>query len=26
VIPVAIVFMLSQRTLVRGLVGGGVKE
>jgi multiple sugar transport system permease protein len=26
VVPVAIVFMLSQRTLVRGLVGGGVKE
>jgi len=26
VIPVAIVFMLSQRALVRGLVGGGVKE
>jgi multiple sugar transport system permease protein len=25
VIPVAIVFMLSQRALVRGLVGGGVK-
>jgi multiple sugar transport system permease protein len=25
VIPVAIVFMLSQRSLVRGLVGGGVK-
>ena len=25
VVPVAIVFMLSQRTLVRGLVGGGVK-
>jgi multiple sugar transport system permease protein len=26
VVPVAIVFMLSQRSLVRGLVGGGVKE
>jgi multiple sugar transport system permease protein len=26
VVPVAIVFMLSQRALVRGLVGGGVKE
>ncbi len=26
VIPVAIVFMLSQRALVRGLVGGAVKE
>jgi multiple sugar transport system permease protein len=26
VIPVAIVFMLSQRALVRGLVGGGVKQ
>ncbi|MEU5264235.1 carbohydrate ABC transporter permease [Amycolatopsis sp. NPDC021455] len=26
VIPVAVVFMLSQRALVRGLVGGGVKE
>ena len=26
VIPVAIVFMLSQRALVRGLVGGGVKD
>jgi multiple sugar transport system permease protein len=26
VIPIAIVFMLSQRALVRGLVGGGVKE
>ncbi|MDX3187313.1 carbohydrate ABC transporter permease [Streptomyces sp. MN03-5084-2B] len=26
VIPVAIVFLLSQRALVRGLVGGGVKE
>jgi multiple sugar transport system permease protein len=26
VVPVAIVFMLSQRTLVRGLIGGGVKE
>ena len=26
VIPVAIVFMLSQRALVRGMVGGGVKE
>ncbi len=25
VVPVAIVFMLSQRALVRGLVGGGVK-
>jgi multiple sugar transport system permease protein len=25
VIPVAIVFVLSQRALVRGLVGGGVK-
>ena len=25
VIPVAVVFMLSQRALVRGLVGGGVK-
>jgi multiple sugar transport system permease protein len=26
VVPVAIVFMLSQRALVRGLVGGGVKQ
>jgi len=26
VVPVAIVFMLSQRALVRGLVGGAVKE
>jgi multiple sugar transport system permease protein len=26
VIPVAIVFLVSQRALVRGLVGGGVKE
>jgi multiple sugar transport system permease protein len=26
VIPVAVVFVLSQRALVRGLVGGGVKE
>ena len=26
VVPVAIVFMLSQRTLVRGLLGGGVKQ
>ncbi len=26
VVPVAIVFMLSQRALVRGLVGGGVME
>ena len=26
VVPVAIVFMLSQRALVRGMVGGGVKE
>ena len=26
VVPVAIVFMLSQRALVRGIVGGGVKE
>ena len=26
VIPVAVVFILSQRALVRGLVGGGVKE
>ncbi|HEY6794095.1 MAG TPA: carbohydrate ABC transporter permease [Kineosporiaceae bacterium] len=26
VVPVAIVFMLSQRSLVRGLVGGAVKE
>jgi multiple sugar transport system permease protein len=26
VIPVAIVFLLSQRALVRGLVGGAVKE
>jgi multiple sugar transport system permease protein len=26
VVPVAIVFVLSQRALVRGLVGGGVKE
>jgi multiple sugar transport system permease protein len=26
VVPVAVVFMLSQRALVRGLVGGGVKE
>jgi multiple sugar transport system permease protein len=26
VVPVAIVFLLSQRALVRGLVGGGVKE
>jgi multiple sugar transport system permease protein len=26
VLPVAIVFMLSQRALVRGLVGGGVKQ
>jgi len=26
VVPVAIVFMLSQRALVRGLIGGGVKE
>jgi multiple sugar transport system permease protein len=26
VVPVAIVFMVSQRALVRGLVGGGVKE
>ena len=26
VIPVAIVFVASQRALVRGLVGGGVKE
>ena len=26
VVPVAIVFILSQRALVRGLVGGGVKE
>ena len=25
VVPVAVVFMLSQRSLVRGLVGGGVK-
>ena len=25
VVPVAIFFVLSQRTLVRGLVGGGVK-
>lgn len=26
VVPVAIVFVLSQRTLVRGLLGGGVKQ
>jgi multiple sugar transport system permease protein len=26
VVPVAFVFMLSQRALVRGMVGGGVKE
>jgi multiple sugar transport system permease protein len=26
VVPIAAVFMLSQRALVRGLVGGGVKE
>ena len=26
VIPVAIVFLLSQRALVRGMVGGAVKE
>ena len=26
VVPVALVFLLSQRALVRGLVGGGVKE
>jgi multiple sugar transport system permease protein len=26
VIPVAVVFVVSQRSLVRGLVGGGVKE
>jgi multiple sugar transport system permease protein len=26
VVPVAIVFVLSQRALVRGLVGGGIKE
>lgn len=26
VVPVAVVFMLSQRALVRGMVGGGVKE
>ena len=26
VLPVAVVFVLSQRALVRGLVGGGVKE
>jgi multiple sugar transport system permease protein len=26
VVPVAIVFMVSQRALVRGLVGGGVKQ
>lgn len=26
VVPIAIVFMLSQRSLVRGLVGGAVKE
>jgi multiple sugar transport system permease protein len=26
VVPVAIVFVLSQRALVRGLVGGAVKE
>jgi multiple sugar transport system permease protein len=26
VVPVAILFMLSQRALVRGLVGGGVKQ
>jgi ABC-type glycerol-3-phosphate transport system permease component len=25
-VPVAIVFLLSQRALVRGLVGGAVKE
>ncbi len=26
IVPVAIVFLLSQRALVRGLVGGAVKE
>ncbi len=26
VVPVAIVFMLSQRALVRGIVGGGVRK
>jgi multiple sugar transport system permease protein len=26
VVPVAVVFVLSQRALVRGLVGGAVKE
>jgi multiple sugar transport system permease protein len=26
VVPVAVVFMVSQRALVRGIVGGGVKE
>ena len=26
VVPVAIVFLFSQRALVRGLVGGAVKE
>jgi multiple sugar transport system permease protein len=26
VVPISVVFMLSQRALVRGLVGGGVKE
>jgi multiple sugar transport system permease protein len=25
VVPISVVFMLSQRALVRGLVGGGVK-
>jgi ABC-type maltose transport system permease subunit len=26
VIPIALLFMVSQRALVRGLVGGAVKE